>query len=238
MCTLFLAVDKHPQFPIILIENRDEFFNRKSSNPHQWETIDLYAGKDFEKGGTWLGYNSIGDWGVVTNYRDLNQNFGGEKSRGDLIPELIGKRKSIEDAHKFLREKADDFGPFNLVYSLENKVFYFSSIQKQIHELQKGIYGLSNAFMDTPWFKVTKGKRLFSFIVENREFDKRALFKMMEDEEKAPDEELPSTGLALEIERLVSSIFINSETYGTHCTTFFSKNQYGKVDFEERRYKK
>ena len=238
MCTLFLAVDENPQFPIILIENRDEFFNRKSTKPHQWEDIDLYAGKDFEKGGTWLGYNSVGDWGVVTNYRDLNQNLGGERSRGDLIPELIGKRKSIDEAHKFLLDKAADFGPFNLVYSIENKVFYFSSIQKQSQELQKGIYGLSNAFLNTPWFKVTKGKRLFSLIIENKKLDTSALFKMMLDEEKTTNEELPPTGLPLEIERLVSSIFIFSESYGTHCTTFLSKDKNGKINFEEKRYQK
>ena len=79
---------------------------------------------------------------------------------------------------------------------------------------------------------------MFSLIIENKKLDTSALFKMMLDEEKTTNEELPPTGLPLEIERLVSSIFISSASYGTHCTTFLSKDKNGKISFEEKRYQK
>jgi uncharacterized protein with NRDE domain len=237
MCTLFLAINKHQKYPVILLENRDEFYSRKSDLPHKWKACDLFAGKDHEKGGTWLGYNSLGNWGVVTNYRDLTKNLGGNLSRGELIPKIIGAHFSLEKAINFLQKNAEKFGPFNLVFSIGGMTYYFSSIKKEPQLLEEGIFGLSNAFLDTPWYKVEKGKKKFSEIISSPILDRKALFQLMKDEEKAPENTLPSTGLPKNLEKLVSSLFISSENYGTHCTSLLLKNKEGKIDFKELRTK-
>lgn len=236
MCTLFLAFEKHKDYPIILIENRDEFFARKSTKPHWWENNNFFAGQDLEKGGTWFGHHKNGNWGVVTNYRDLTKPILGERSRGDLIPTIIGEEYTAENAAQFLIEHGKDFGPFNLLYSIGNKVFYYNSELNKIEKITPGIYGLSNAYLDTPWFKIEKGKKEFEKLINQKDLNKEAIFSIMLDEEKAPDNQLPNTGLPLEIEKLVSSLFINSKDYGTHCTTLLTKDKSGKLLFEEKRF--
>jgi uncharacterized protein with NRDE domain len=236
MCTLFLAFEKHKDYPIILIENRDEFFARKSTKPHWWEKNNFFAGQDLEKGGTWLGHHKNGNWGVVTNYRDLTKPILGERSRGDLIPTIIGEEYTAANAAQFLIENGKDFGPFNLLYSIGNEVFCYSSELNKIEKLNPGIYGLSNAYIDTPWFKIEKGKKEFEKLINQKDLNKEAIFSIMLDEEKAPDNQLPNTGLPLEIEKLVSSLFINSKDYGTHCTTLLTKDKSGKINFKERRF--
>jgi uncharacterized protein with NRDE domain len=58
-----------------------------------------------------------------------------------------------------------------------------------------------------------------------------ALFKVLSDHKKAPDHKLPSTGVDLEWERLLSSIFIKSPTYGTRSSSvlLIGKNQRVKL---------
>jgi len=236
MCTLFLAIGKHPEFPVILIENRDEFYKRKSLKPHWWDGENLFAGKDLEKGGTWLGYHKNGNWGVVTNYRDLTKPIVGERSRGDLIPTIIGGDFSIEESESFLLKNGQLFGPFNLMYSINNQLFCYSSELNKVEELKPGIYGLSNAYLDTPWFKIKRGKKKFIELIEKTELSKERLFTMMQDNKQASDAELPDTGLPNEVEKLVSSLFIKSKDYGTHCTTLLLKNGNGEIDFTEKRF--
>ena len=236
MCTLFLALEKHKDFPVVLIENRDEFFARKSTTPHWWKNNNFFAGQDLEKGGTWLGHHKNGNWGVVANYRDLTKPILGERSRGDLIPTIIGEEYTAENASQFLIENGKDFGPFNLLYSISNEVFCYNSELNKIEKLEAGIYGLSNAYLDTPWFKIVKGKKVFEKLIAQKKLNKEAIFNMMLDEEKASENQLPETGLPLEIEKLVSSLYIKSKDYGTHCTTLLTIAKTGKLKFEEKRF--
>lgn len=238
MCTLFLALDCSLEYPLVLLENRDEFYQRKSKPLHRWSDFDLIAGRDDEKGGTWMGVNSKGDWGVVTNYRDLTKKQGGSLSRGHLIPELIGRQKSLQQAQQFLSQNASAYGPFNLLYQIEGKVFCFSSILQKNSKVAPGIHGLSNAFLNTPWYKVTKGKKRFRSLYSKLPTAKEKLFSLMQDTTLSPDEELPDTGLPHEKEKLVSSLFISSPDYGTHCTSLLTLNSNGIILFEERRIDK
>jgi len=58
----------------------------------------------------------------------------------------------------------------------------------------------------------------------------------MLDEEKAPDDLLPETGVGYETEKLISSIFIKSAVYGTVCTTVILIDYNDHVTFAEKRY--
>ena len=49
-----------------------------------------------------------------------------------------------------------------------------------------------------------------------------------------PDPALPATGVSLEWERLLSAIFVQSETYGTRAATVLIRNLDGRVVLEER----
>jgi uncharacterized protein with NRDE domain len=66
--------------------------------------------------------------------------------------------------------------------------------------------------------------------------DPEALFAMMQDKARAPDELLPQTGVSLEWERLLSARHIEAETYGTRLCTRLEIDATGKVEVEERSF--
>jgi len=50
----------------------------------------------------------------------------------------------------------------------------------------------------------------------------------------AKDEDLPDTGVGLELERMLSSIFIKSEKYGTRCSSVILVDNDNNVQFVEK----
>ena len=63
-----------------------------------------------------------------------------------------------------------------------------------------------------------------------------ALFEMLLDRTIAADDQLPDTGVGLEWERILSSIFITSSTYGTRSSTLILIDQDDLVTFTEKTF--
>ena len=85
MCVVFLAIDRHPRWRVVLASNRDEQYARPTTEAHRWPGCPrVIAGRDEEAGGTWLGVRDDLAWSVVTNVRDLPAHREGRQSRGDL----------------------------------------------------------------------------------------------------------------------------------------------------------
>ena len=71
MCILFVAVNQHKDYPLIIAANRDEFFKRRTSQSHIWDSEHgIIAGKDLQAGGTWMGISKRGYIASLTNIRD------------------------------------------------------------------------------------------------------------------------------------------------------------------------
>lgn len=237
MCVIFLAYRTHPDFPLILLANRDEFYSRPSQEARYWEDFpEIFAGRDFVGGGTWLGVNKAGKIAAVTNYRDL---LAPKRalSRGRLTADFLKTGESAEVYLKKIHRKASRFSGFNLllgeISSNRDELFYYSNRVGEIRPLASGIYGLSNHQLDTPWRKVEKGKR---FLAENifGNFSKEAFFEFLKDDSLADDEELPDTGIGKSREKSLSAIFIKTPAYGTRCSTVLTFDKDFKFDFEER----
>ena len=62
------------------------------------------------------------------------------------------------------------------------------------------------------------------------------MFLILHNEQKAAESELPTTGVSYEIEKLISSVFIKSESYGTVCSTVVLVDNQNRVQFFERTY--
>jgi uncharacterized protein with NRDE domain len=56
---------------------------------------------------------------------------------------------------------------------------------------------------------------------------------MLADNNVAPDNALPATGIGLSVERLLSSAFIASAGYGTRASTVLSISRQGNIDIVE-----
>jgi len=58
----------------------------------------------------------------------------------------------------------------------------------------------------------------------------------LRDERQASDNQLPDTGVGLERERMLSSMFIKLPNYGSRCSTVVAIDRNNKAEFTERVY--
>ena len=53
MCLILVAWRVHPDYPLVVAANRDEFFARPAAEAAWWKDAkDVFAGRDLEAGGT------------------------------------------------------------------------------------------------------------------------------------------------------------------------------------------
>lgn len=237
MCLIVFSYRQHPHYPFILAANRDEFLNRPTRAMQWWAEEDnqILAGKDLQAGGTWLGITKQGKFAAITNYRDFRNLKPDSPSRGPIIIDFL---KSSSDALSFLNEldrKAGMYNGFNLLIgNITDQLFYYSSFNSEIKEIQAGLHGISNAFMDTPWPKLLKARQLFSQATSQNEPDVNTMILYMADRETFPDELLPDTGIGIELERFLSSVAMKNDKYGTRSTTIVLAGKDQQVQIIEK----
>ncbi len=238
MCLILIAIDRHPEFPVIIAANRDEFFNRPALPADFWPGKGrILAGKDLGAGGTWLGTTSEGRFAALTNYRDPYNMDKREKSRGMLPLNFLEGAQSPIQYIKEVAPADPDYNGYNLLLSNDLSRFYhYSNISRETTLLMPGIHGLSNHLLDTPWPKVETGKARLNHLIDQNRVNKEELFKMLYDKNQAADDELPSTGIGPEWERILSPMFIRAEGYGTRCSTVIKLDINGNLEFEERTF--
>ncbi|NRB38176.1 MAG: NRDE family protein [Pseudomonadales bacterium] len=236
MCLIFIAIDSHPDYPVIIAANRDEFYQRPTESAHFWPASELLAGKDTQAGGTWLGINRQGQFAAVTNFRETEtQTYN--SSRGEL-PCLFLNQRSQANFEQHLQKQSPHYAGFNCLFGqlgVKPQLSYFSNRQNKLIPLSKGLYGLSNALLDSNWFKIEQGKENINTLL-NQDFNHEEWFNFLKDQVKASDNNLPDTGIAIETERLLSSRFIHSPDYGTRCSTLITVDKKARVQFCERSY--
>lgn len=241
MCVIFLAFKKHPDYPLVLLANRDEFYERPTAPAGNWTDFpNILAGRDLARGGTWLGVTGAGRFAAVTNYRQPSAPKG-EISRGNLVGDFL---KTDTGGRIYLREierRKEKFSPFNLLVGEINRdrqeIFYYSNRAEIVRKLSKGIYGLSNHLLDTPWRKTVRGKSALEKILEKGEVREENLFEILADRSFAEDEELPDTGVGIELEKILSPIFIETSVYGTRSSTILLIKKTGEIIFREKTFR-
>ncbi len=235
MCLILLALKKHPDYPLIIAANRDEYYTRASRSLNWWpEDPQLLGGQDLESGGSWFSLNRAGHLAAVTNYREAGDNLPQRPSRGILVRDYLQQKHS--DWRYWLERNAQDFNGFNLIYGKWDQLNWFSNRGGQNSPLQSGIYGICNSLLDTPWPKVERGKQLMQQILNQQSFTPEDLLQALQDKQMAPDNELPDTGIGQHFEKILSPLFIRTETYGTRSSTVLLINQEQQVQIVERNW--
>jgi uncharacterized protein with NRDE domain len=236
MCLILLALRQHPQYPVVIITNRDEYYERPSEPAHFWpDHPNLLAGRDQKAGGTWLGINKNGHFAAVTNFREGTETSKHLLSRGELATRFLLSNKSPQVYLAELKERQDQFSGFNLILSDGKSFHFFSNRADNIGEMDAGYHGLSNGKLNEDWPKVRRGKLALQDVLESQ-INTKNLMTILSNQEHALDNELPSTGISKEMERVLSSRFIHSRTYGTRCSTVVTIDQSGQVNFHERSF--
>ena len=145
---------------LVLAANRDEFFARPTESADYWtDAPHVLAGRDLEKGGTWMGVTRDGRWAAVTNFRDGTRPEPGSRSRGELVagylwtvlPQVLCRSRGFGAAPRISRLQSSG-------RRLPKGCITFPTGMRERRVLEPGIYGLSNHLLDTPWPKVERGK--------------------------------------------------------------------------------
>lgn len=223
MCLIVFAWQVIPGVPLVAAGNRDEFFKRPAAKAGWWDDHpQVYAGRDLQDGGTWMGVTRDGRFAAITNVRAPLEKNDDAPSRGALVADYLTETISAEEYIERITPHAHRYNGFNLLVGDRSKLLWYSNAaaddERNGKPLTPGVYGLSNGSLDTPWPKVVRAKAQFaSLLCQSAPAD--AYFEMLTDNTKAPDCRLPKTGVSLEWERMLSAVCIESPEYGTRVST-------------------
>jgi uncharacterized protein with NRDE domain len=238
MCLIILSFLTHPQYPLIIAANRDESYSRMASPAAFWsDHPQVHAGRDLEKGGTWLGITRAGRIAAVTNYRAGNANKEAPSSRGKLVSDYL---RGDFDAASYLAQTAlrgEQYNGFSLLAGNPEALFFLSNQAGGVQRIPPGVHGLSNHLLNTPWPKVERGKRIMEQLTGADESELAgSLFSFLGSHAMADERSLPDTGVGLQRERELSPAFICGERYGTRASTLVLAHRNGEILFTERSF--
>lgn len=245
MCLIAFSWNPGTDMPFLLLANRDEFYARPSAPAEWWtDAPGVWAGRDLRAGGTWLGVTRTGRFAALTNFRDGRPQSVRAHSRGDLVAAYLASAVSPADYAQDVMARGRNYNGFNLVvgeiYGAPGRapaIWYCGNqADAQARDLPPGLYGLSNAVLDTPWPKLTRLKDRLAGVGPAREELVDACMAFLSDPTPADEGELPATGVSAEWERALSSIFIVSPTYGTRAQTVLRADADGRIEATERSY--
>lgn len=239
MCIAYLAIGAHPDWPLFIAANRDEFHARPTTAAAPWpDHPDLLAGLDNQAKGTWLGVTRQGQFSLLTNYRDMAY-APDAASRGDLVAAYLKQRVDPAEYARQVAERGKHYNGFNLIVGNLEQACYVSNRRDDgpVLQLEPGRYVLSNHLLNTAWPKTQRLQaRLDKHPLEDLSKTLNPVFDILKDQTPATDDSLPRTGLPLERERLLSSPFIISPDYGTRCSTVVAIRKDGQGYFSEITY--
>ncbi|WP_395343611.1 NRDE family protein [Ningiella sp. W23] len=238
MCILFIAVEQHPDYPLIVAANRDEFHQRPTQASAFWpEYPDVLAGKDLQAGGSWMGVSATGKLAALTNIRAPGKEISEARSRGELVMNFLTDNVGAKEYLGRLSSSAAEFNGYNLLFGNLDSLQVYNNFDDSVYSLKKGVYGLSNASLNSPWPKLDLGRsELVKYCQQSTILNIEHLFDLLGNSTKASDEVLPQTGVPIEWERKLSSIFIESPDYGTRSCTVLLMDKHRQVFWQERSF--
>lgn len=204
MCLILLGWRVHPDHPLIVAANRDEFHARPAAPAAFWDDRPgILAGRDLEARGTWMGVSRSGKFAAVTNYRGAREARAAE-SRGALVTRFLDNGQSPAAFIEDIQRKAQLYSGFNLLLSDGAELWWMSNRGGEPRKLEPGIYGLGNTLLDAA--EVDASKQRFA----------------------------QALGAGLAVERfftVLAEARIVNPTYGTRCSTVLVGGRYSERSF-------
>lgn len=242
MCLILLAWRQHPQFPLLVAANRDEFHDRPTARAAFWQDAPLVcAGRDLQAGGSWLGITRTGRFAAVTNFRGREPAPENALSRGELVRNFLTGSEAPEQFLSRLQRDQHRYAGFNLLFGhVGTALHYFCNRGPDntggiSQQLDAGVHGLSNHHLNTDWPKLSGGKQALTEALQGGP-SPDGLLMLLSDRSMPADAQLPQTGVGLETERLLAPRFIRAPHYGTRASTVIMLSREGEVSFDERAF--
>lgn len=225
MCLILLSWQNHPDRPLLVAANRDEYFERPTLAAHFWpESPDLLAGRDQQFGGSWLGLSRSGRFAAITNLRETQ---AGQRSRGELVKDFLSREASCKEFFDELEREKKHYRPFNFVASDGHSLAHSSNIASGWQSLKAGDYAIGNIPLHSSSEKTRRALADFKALGAARS-DPQALLLLMQNTQ-------PSSDLDEPLARMLSCRFVRSEVYGTRSSSIVIAHPRG-VEFWEQQY--
>lgn len=236
MCLIAFAWRSHPRYSLVVAANRDEFHARSTAPAGFWrDAPHVLAGRDLERGGTWMGVTRSGRFAALSNYRDLERSDPSRPSRGALVANYLRGEASAEEYARAIEAEKNDYHGFNLLLGDSHALYYVSNRGHDTVAVEEGVHAVSNGLLDEPWPKVVRAREALGARLDGDRLAPDSLMDMLADTHPAPPESLPDTGVGQEKEYFLSPIFIRGESYGTRASTVLLIDAAG-VEYVERRF--
>jgi uncharacterized protein with NRDE domain len=233
MCLIAFALQADPRWPCVIAANRDEAYARPTQPLDAWQSdhgVAVIGGRDARDGGTWMAQSPQGRIAFLTNVRQGLPETGA-RSRGQLpVGWLAGL--SLHDWRQ--AHPAGAFAGCNIVLGgaldqpwwwLTNRDPHGLALNEwHTQALGPGVYGLSNAALNTPWPKTLRLRQALSTSLasaENPDDLTDTLMAALAQRQRFSDDTLPRTGVPPEAERALSGVFVHwpEHDYGTRSST-------------------
>ena len=239
MCLILFAFHAHPEFPLVVAANRDEAYARPTAAARFWpDRPQIFGGRDLEMGGTWMGITTDGRFAAVTNFRDGYPRGNAPRSRGELVSGYLNGAATAQPYLQEIAARQSQYAGFGTLAGDLNTLWFLSNYGDGVQPVARGVHGLSNHLLDTPWPKVIQGKEELGSLINGTGGPRPAmLFDMLADRSVAPPSALPDTGVGPERERQLAPKFIAVDgRYGTRASTVIIVDRDANAVFAERSF--
>ncbi len=225
MCLIIFAYKVDPNYDLLLMANRDEYCDRKFTTAHRWgDSKQVISGIDLTANGGWTGVSQAGRIAAITNFRsgyDFDQQL---KSRGELVRNFLDSDIAPQEFLATIRKSKSEFNGYNLLFGDQRELYWYSNQTDQFQLITPGIYGICNHLLDTPWPKLVDAKAQLHQMINCGNVTPDHLLSIMLNKSKYPLDQLPKTGIDIDIEQGLSSIFVDLEKYGSVLTSLIYMN--------------
>ena len=242
MCLIAWAVGLSSRWPLVIAANRDEYRARPTVPLTTWTTASgqtIVSGRDARAGGTWMGMTPAGRVAFLTNVREPGVADASWRSRGELVTRWLAAQDAsapeLFDALQSDAGRGVAYGGFNLVVGdVVSGAWHWGSnrlngaaaapAQWPSHPLPPGIYGLSNAALNTPWPKTTQLTAALADALARCDTQAQleaTIWSALASRERCSVQQLPATGVPQAVELALSSVCVDvpEMDYGTRSST-------------------
>ena len=240
MCLISLNWNPEHHYPLILLSNRDELYQRPTRQTDFWpDHSHIFGGQDLLAGGGWLAVSTRGRLAALTNYREPASVK--PKSRGELVRRFLTDQSDAETYIQTVLAEQHLYAGFNLLIADHSGLWYCTNRagtdeRSSSEKLTPGLYGLSNHLLDTPWPKVQRLNEGLAKAIANNSLTPQHAFSLLGDRQQPAPEHIPKTAIDPQRERLLAPCFIRLPDYGTRNCAMLMFERDGTLHWHERSY--
>jgi len=227
MCTILALHRVRDDAPLVIAANRDEFYARAATGPHELEA-GIFGGRDEQAKGTWLGVTPSGLVVAVTNQRTYAPPDPTRHSRGELVLEAL-RSGSVEAIDRLLQSlDARRYNAFNLFYG-DARALHVAYARDEpritIEAFEPGVVVLANDRVGAPEYpKTRRAEELVAPLLSAPLPELRAgLPRVLADHQRPPLQDIPeppeNPRFTRELLRELQALCIHTPVYGTRSAS-------------------